>query len=234
MARKVIITLSFILVIVIGIQYFLNTQVPSEEKDDIDVETFFEIPKLEENLSDLEELELEETLDVPMIPDSKIENEELAKVNEVEIFQEKDKDELLKELPNKKLAAPFSGVAIDKNAISKLVVGSIIKLPNVGQMEYSATITEKTVHKNGSVSVSGNLTGEDNSNFSVVLTEGKNSSFASITTPEGAFQIETVNGIGYIYSIDEIERNYVDPNKEDVLVPEGGNNEHSHNHSHEH
>lgn len=232
MKRKVLITLSLIIVIVIGIIYFSNLQVSNEEIDDIDVETFFETPQLDDNISELENLKLDEEFEVPIMPEEIIKETKENKHSKLNIFKELNVDELLKEVPNTKRTSPMSAVEIPQNSISQLRIGEIIQLPTIGQIEYSAKITDRTVHKNGSVSVSGDLEGEGNANFSVVLTEGKNSSFASITTPEGTFQIETVNGRGYIYSVNEIERNYIDPNKEDVLISDGGSDEHHHNHKH--
>jgi hypothetical protein len=225
MRQKVTIALSIILLLVVGIiTYFNTTTQPDVEK--IDVDTFFEVPKLEEeNLSKLmlpvqEEFNNAITLDEP----KKLLEEEIEEF--VEIYQEVDKEELLQKLATKKLVAPVAGIQFQKSAIANLFMGDKIKLPNVGQVAYSAEITKRVEHKNGSVSVTGNLIGDNNAKYSVILTEGKTNSYASITTPEGAFEIETINGVGYIYSVKDIEEKYIDPTKEDVLIPNHDGHKH--------
>jgi hypothetical protein len=40
-----------------------------------------------------------------------------------------------------------------------------------------------------------------------------------MTTPDGAFEIESKNGVEYIYSVGDINKRYMDYTKSDVLVP---------------
>ena len=221
MTKKVIITFIIITSLVIGAFYFLpnNKQVDSQSISKADL-ALFELPSLEEeNLSELElddEIELKEKL--VEIPKKIIEQKSDTSLS---IYVEADIDELLKKVPTKKSISPILGIQIEPNSISKLNVGDTIKLPSLGQIEYEAKITKKITHKNGSTSVTGNLVGDQNAKFSVVLTEGKTSSYASITTPEGAYEIETINGIGYVYSVQDIENKYIDPTKDDFLLPPG-------------
>jgi hypothetical protein len=68
------------------------------------------------------------------------------------------------------------------------------------------------------VTVTGNLIDSGNE-YSIVLTEGKNMSFGSVTTPNGTFEIETKDGKGYVYSTTSIDNKWIDYSKSDTLEP---------------
>lgn len=219
--KKVVITLTIILALLIGIKILSSNdqkhnQIANEEIKDVD--TFFALPK-EEKLSEFTKLakvdEEKEQLSEKSL--DKVKEEKETKVQS--LYQKIDKETLLKEVAPKKLVTPLLAINIEEKTIAELSVGDVIQLPPVGQVTYEAVISQKVRHKNGSVSVSGNLIGDGNDKHAVILTEGKTTSYASISTPEGAFEIETVNGKGYIYSVKEIENSYVDPHKEDILHP---------------
>jgi len=220
MQQKVIITLSIILALVIGVLLYSNTQeTEASTEEEIDINTYFETPKLEEdNLTQVMKLEEKEfNSSIPLAGPKLLAQEDLDEL--IDIYKEIDKEELLETVSPKKMVTPMMGIQIEKNNIANLFVGDTIKLPNVGQVEYTAKITKRVEHNNGSVSVAGNLISDENAKYSVTLTEGKTTSYASITTPEGAFEVETIDGVGYIYSVKDIEDKYIDSNKEDFLTP---------------
>ena len=136
------------------------------------------------------------------------------------IMLEANMDEVNKEITPKSGIDPIIAIKVEKESLKNLKKGDRIALPYMGMGEYEAQISSKTIHKNGSVSVTGNIVGS-NGDYSVVLTEGKNSMFGSITTKDGAFEIETINGKGYVYSVDEIDREWIDYGKKDTLEPDG-------------
>lgn len=188
-----------------------------------------ELPELDDKalLSAVEEENLtQEDMDEAFTEDTTLPQEvEPEMVQEVQdIMVESDINEIKNKLPLKKGVTPIIGVEIAKNSITQLKVGDTIALPYMGSGEYEAKIENKTTHANGSVSVSGHLL-DSNNQYSVVLTEGKNSSFGTVTTPNGSFEIETKDGQGYVYSTDEIDQEWIDHSKGDTLHPE---------HDHEH
>jgi len=167
----------------------------------------------EENLK-LESLEEEdENLSLEEVEPEMVQEES---VEVKDIMVETDIEEVKKSFPSKKGVSPLIAVEIPKGSVSKLNIGDKILLPYMGAGEYEATITEKITHKNGSVSVTGNLDDLGNQ-YSVVLTEGKNMSFGTVTTPNGSFEIEAKNGQGYVYSTDTIDQKWIDYTKSDTL-----------------
>lgn len=187
-----------------------------------------ELPELDDKalLSGVEENltqeDMDEVLTEDTVPPQEVEPEMVQEVQDIMV--ESDMNEIKNKLPLKKGVTPIIGVEIAKNSITQLKVGDTIALPYMGSGEYEAKIESKTTHANGSVSVSGNLLDSGNQ-YSVVLTEGKNSAFGTVTTPNGSFEIETKDGQGYVYSTDEIDQAWIDHSKGDTLHPE---------HDHEH
>ena len=188
----------------------------------IDIEKLAQVSKIEEDLSfssefdTLEPFEVELMKNLPDLDSDKLKDREgLDRIQK--IYTEIDQDELSKELLAKENVQPQLAIEIKRNSISKLNIGDTISLPNIGEVGYEAIVSKKIVHNNGSVSITGNLVGSQNNNYSMVFTQGKNSSYASFTTPEGAFEIETVNGQGFVYSVKDIEKVFIDPKKEDAI-----------------
>jgi len=166
----------------------------------------------EENLK-LDSLEEDENLSIEEVEPEMVQEES---VEVKDIMVETDIEEVKKSFPSKEGVSPLIAVEIPKGSVSKLNIGDKILLPYMGAGEYEATITEKITHKNGSVSVTGNLDDLGNQ-YSVVLTEGKNMSFGTVTTPNGSFEIEAKNGQGYVYSTDTIDQKWIDYTKSDTL-----------------
>ncbi|CAA6806880.1 MAG: Unknown protein [uncultured Sulfurovum sp.] len=221
MNKKVIIASSIILALAIGIKIFLSnaqetvSPMPEEIKN---VDAFFSVPLEEEKFTSLvkmDEVNINETVQKAVSETLK----ETKSIHLQTLYHEINKEDLLKKMPHKKLVAPVLGIKITENSIAKLSVGDVIKLPALGQVQYEAEITKVLTHKNGSTSATGNLIGDQNEKHSIILTEGKSTSYASISTPEGAFEIETIDGVGYVYSVKDIEDQYIDRSKEDILHP---------------
>ena len=159
-------------------------------------------------------LEEEDKNLVPKEVEPEMVQEESVEVNNIMV--ETDMEEVKKSFPAKEGISPLIAVEIPKGSVSKLNIGDKIALPYMGTGEYEATITGKITHKNGSVSVTGNLD-DAGKRYSVVLTEGKNMSFGTVTTPDGSFEIETKDGQGYVYSTDTIDQKWIDYSKSDTL-----------------
>lgn len=81
--------------------------------------------------------------------------------------------------------------------------------------------------QNGDYSWSGHLEGYG-TDYPVVVTYGDNASFAMITTPEGSYSMESVNGKGWLYK-NPSEEELTTPGNQDYLEIPGT---HSANHDH--
>jgi len=107
---------------------------------------------------------------------------------------------------------------IDKQQLADLSMGDTVKLsiPQNGQ-DYELSIKEVRRHVNGDKSLKGYLI--NNPGYTVVMTEGRTSTFATINTPDGSFLLEASGDQGWIMAHAELE-NLIDPNLVDYKIPD--------------
>ncbi len=99
-------------------------------------------------------------------------------------LSEKVSDYAIVELPQKLTALP--------------VAGAQIALPMLHGKNIIAVVESVSHLANGDYSWSGHLQGYG-SDYPVVMTYGEHSIFATITTPEGSYTMESINGLGWLY-----------------------------------
>jgi hypothetical protein len=227
--KRVILGLVVFVLVVVAYFLFSSSKVDSSvsvvtNSVELNLDEELELPPLDKELLE----DKEENLSLDDI-DKALKEEKPMEIKEVEpemvadvkdIMVETTMSEVQKEFPSKEGITPTATIALAQGVISKLKVGDTISLPYMGNGEFDAKITKKTTHKNGSVTVTGNLVDTGNQ-YAVVLTEGKKMSFATVTTPNGSYEIETRNGVGYVYATDDIDKKWIDHSKEDVLIPHG-------------
>lgn len=92
--------------------------------------------------------------------------------------------------------------------------GDRLSIPLLEGRSLAVTVEEASRLPNGDYSWRGYVEGEDD-DFPVIFTVGKNSAFATITSWEGSYTMESVGGVGYLY------RNIVDRGEDAIAVPDG-------------
>lgn len=78
------------------------------------------------------------------------------------------------------------------------VVGELVSFPMFSGNSVLVGVESIKHHPDGGVSWSGHLQGYGN-DYPVVVTYGENSAFATITTPEGSYTMESTGGLGWLY-----------------------------------
>ncbi len=78
------------------------------------------------------------------------------------------------------------------------IVGEQVTLPMFNGKKFVADVQTTSVSANGDYTWRGHLTGQGDS-YPVVMTYGEHSTFATITTPDGAYTLESVDGLGWLY-----------------------------------
>jgi len=214
-----------LLVIIVFVGYILtssNTMDTAQSKKTVSKKDEVVKVKKSVNDKDLEKLLSKINEDLKKLPDvSKIKIDKDIPLEEdkkvvTDIFQDISIDSV-DTIEKKDGIKPVAAVLIAPNKISSLNIGDTVELPLLGNSNYRVKITNKVVNPSGSVSVSGNL--EEDEKYSVVLTQSKTSAYASVTTPEGAYEIESIDGKGYVYSVSDIEKKRVDHSHSDVILP---------------
>ncbi|RLU01853.1 hypothetical protein [Ketobacter sp.] len=97
--------------------------------------------------------------------------------------------------------------------------GERVQLTLLNGKQVTVNVKNSTVTRNGDYSWSGHLDGYGD-DYPVVMTYGKTSTFAMITTPEGSYSMESVEGVGWLYK-NPAEHELTRPGHEDFLeIPE--------------
>lgn len=98
-------------------------------------------------------------------------------------------------------------------------VGDQISFPMFHGESVLVDVQSVKNHSDGSYSWSGHLVGHGD-DYPVVVTYGEHSAFATITTPEGSYTMESVDGLGWLYK-NPSEFELSKPGSTDVLeIPE--------------
>jgi len=146
----------------------------------------------------------------------KIENISLHEQNNA-IFKEIDIDTIRSILSPIKGVEPLLALRMKQHTLKEMVLGNTLVLPNINGVSYTLDITHKEVSSRGNTSIDGHFT-ENGVKYTAVLTEGDKATFISMSTPEGTYEIELLNGIGYAYSVNDIENEKIDYDKSDELA----------------
>ena len=145
-----------------------------------------------------------------------IENISLHEQNNA-IFKEIDIDTIRSILSPIKGVEPLLALRMKQHTLKEMVLGNTLVLPNINGVSYTLDITHKEVSSRGNTSIDGHFT-ENGVKYTAVLTEGDKATFISMSTPEGTYEIELLNGIGYAYSVNDIENEKIDYDKSDELA----------------
>lgn len=111
-------------------------------------------------------------------------------------------------------------VAIDRAAIGNLRVGQRMTVP-IPQLEaaFTGKVEQMIKHNNGDTTWRGHLE-EYGDHFRVVITQGKDSSFASIDTPNGSYHLEAHGNTGWVAAAADLNAE-IDYSKPDFIIPRG-------------
>lgn len=91
--------------------------------------------------------------------------------------------------------------------------GDRLSIPLLDGRSLAVTVEDASRLPNGDYSWRGYVEGEED-DFPVIFTVGKNSAFATITSWEGSYTMESVGGVGYLY------RNIVNRGEDAIAVPD--------------
>ena len=140
--------------------------------------------------------------------------ESYPKNNAYAIFEELDIDSVQLDRVPIEGVKPISALRMKQGTIKEIEVSDTILLPNIDGTVYELTITGKDISPRGNVSVDGSFS-ENGVNYSAILTEGSNAAFISMNTPEGTYEVELLDGIGFVYNSSDIDNTKIDYTKTD-------------------
>jgi len=101
-------------------------------------------------------------------------------------------------IPLSEKIASYAIVQLEQHPAQLPVVGEQIQLPMLNGKSLVADVQSTTTNPNGDYTWSGHLQGYG-SDYPVIMTYGEHAIFATITTPEGSFTMESLDGLGWLY-----------------------------------
>lgn len=109
----------------------------------------------------------------------------------------------------------YEPVSVDMDSPAYPTAGEQVSLSLPGGEKLVVNVETSHENPNGDYSWRGHLDGQG-TDYPVAMTYGANSVFATITTPNGSYTLESVNGSGWIYK-NPSEFELSEPGKNDYL-----------------
>jgi len=131
-------------------------------------------------------------------------------------FQEEDIDFVAQKLEKIKGVEPIAAVQMQQGIIKNAKIGDTLLLPPIDGISYEMKVQSKQILQSGTVNIEGDFI-ENGMVYSAVLTEGKKATFISMVTPNGTYEVNILNGIGYIYANTDIEKVKIDYSQTDEI-----------------
>lgn len=101
-------------------------------------------------------------------------------------------------IPLNEHVVAYESVQLEQHPASMPVAGQEVSLPLLKGDLVKVQVEVGNLHENGDYSWRGHLKGHG-SDYPVIMTYGESGTYATITTPEGSYSLESINGLGWLY-----------------------------------
>jgi hypothetical protein len=101
-------------------------------------------------------------------------------------------------IPLSEKISVYAIVELEQHPANFPAEGQQILLPMLNGEKVIANVQSVTTNPNGDYSWAGHLDGYG-TDYPIVMTYGEHSIFATITTPDGSYSMESLNGLGWLY-----------------------------------
>jgi len=117
----------------------------------------------------------------------------------------------------RKNITPIEAISLSTSNTEELKVNDTLTLPNIEGVDYTIIISSVVKNSDDSHSLTGQFKDEGIS-YTTTITKSTQSSYITLSTPQGTYEIETQDGVGYIYRTSDIRKHLQKPNVNDVIV----------------
>ena len=102
------------------------------------------------------------------------------------------------QIPLNRVIRDYEVIEINQHPATTPQVGETVSLPMLNGKKILVDVQTANLNPNGDKSWSGHLQGygED---YPIIMTYGEHAIFATITTPEGSYTMESTDGVGWLY-----------------------------------
>lgn len=112
---------------------------------------------------------------------------------------------------------PITAIALNKDTFSNLKTGDTLTLPDIDGIDYTLNVIDLQTHKNGATSTTAQYE-DEGVTYTTTITHSENETFITLATAQGMYEIETSQGVGYVYESSQIRKQLQHSRKNDVIV----------------
>jgi len=117
----------------------------------------------------------------------------------------------------RKYIQPVGAIHLNNTHLTSLKYNDTFVLTDIEGIDYTMTVADIQKHNDESITTTG-IYHDEGITYTTTITHTDQESFITLSTPQGIYEIETKDGIGYIYRSDAIRRQMHDSTKKDVIV----------------
>jgi len=137
--------------------------------------------------------------------------------SEVAIYKTLSLDEAKLTTPPRKHIVPVAAIRMNNDVNTALKPNDTLILPDINGIDYTLQVSHVQKHADGSVT-STSFYVDEGIKYTTTITQSDNESFISLSSSQGLYEIETSNGVGYIYQTNDIRKQMQRPNVNDVII----------------
>jgi hypothetical protein len=134
--------------------------------------------------------------------EQKAKQENMITRDKIDIYNTLSIEEASLQYKPRSYVKPLTAIALNQHS---LAIGDTMLLPNIEGIDYEILISHIAINSDGSKSITGSYS-DEGIPYTTTMTQSDNDTFISLATTEGAYEIETRKGIGYIYKTHEIRK----------------------------
>jgi hypothetical protein len=117
----------------------------------------------------------------------------------------------------RKHITPIAAIRIDNDVNAGLKPHDTLLLPDINGIDYTLKVSYVQKHADGSITTTSSYV-DEGIKYTTTITQSDNESFISLSSAQGLYEIETSNGVGYIYQTNDIRKQMQRPNVNDVII----------------
>jgi hypothetical protein len=217
MSKKILLILFLTLIaLAMMVWYFSQTThknelkgstIPSSETKNKKITSLTHIPTKNTNL----------TPPTPSKKSPEIQNEEEIIFQETELFETLSLEEARLITPPRNNVEPIAAIHITNHALATLKAKDTLTLTDIKGNDYPLTIRRVKTNYDGSVTTTG-VYSDEGIHYTTTITQAKGTSYITLSTPTGLYEIETRNDVGYIYDVKDIRKRLHRNHKSDSIL----------------
>ena len=207
-----------ILILILFAGLFLYISKGSENRTKMNPKTYTKIPDKDISTnktaqSDIQKLSTStQTSQIHTTENSKEKN-----IHKMSMYETISIDEAVLTTKVRKYIKPVTAIRVNHTLMKNLTPKDVLLFSDIDGVDYDIHITHVTKNSDGSISTTGTYE-DEGITYTTTITQSENVSFATLSTPQGTYEIETSNAVGYVYKANTIRKQIQKTKGTDVII----------------